>query len=82
MCSKPIPIPSLFNTGLLKNSAIFRQKQGLIPQEISNLCSSCTIAEPGFCSINCLHPSYQPHWNYYMPKIPNSCPCVRYVQPY
>jgi len=69
--------PSLFNTGLLPPQAQIRIKQGLDPQEISNVCQ--IQKENGVCNNELLYPFYvdnRPEPD----SIPNDKACARYVQ--
>jgi hypothetical protein len=69
--------PSLFKTGFLPNDSDIRLKQGLIPQNNSNLC----YCNNSVCNNKVLYPFPATQW-YYDKKghIPKDCDCAKYVK--
>lgn len=74
--------PNLFKTGFLPENSQLRIKQGLEPQIVNNYCLNKT---PTNISQNILQTQQhiqspkQVKWNYRLPELPDSCPCVQYL---
>jgi len=67
---------NLYKTGMICTFDELRIKQGLLPQNIANLCQCCNEC----CDMNCLYPSKVVKWKYCCPS-PDECDeCVRYVR--
>lgn len=79
--------PKLYKTGFLSSNAnVLRIKQGLTPQDISNVCyipspSTNTSYDEIQREItqSDFHPAKQTQLDYRLPKIPNNCPCLDYL---
>lgn len=76
----------MFNVGFLPaDSGNVRIKQGLMPQEISNDCVY-TVEQYGYgnlpkeCNNKNMYPAKQAQMSYDLPKIPDNCPCLRYIK--
>lgn len=75
--------PKLFRTGFISHdSSHLRIKQGLKPQNITNICmynSSQGILNRELCR-SVLYSDKQAQLNYELPKISNNCFCLNYNQ--
>ena len=82
---------TLFNTGFLPDTSVSRIKQGLLPQNVANLCqpmepssqlknSSFMTKMGGDCNNNNLYPFPATQYSYGPGSIPDDCACARFLK--